>query len=128
MKLVIGGRAQGKQEFVRARYNIAPEEICDGETCPLDRLPRAAAVGRLHLLVRRLCKEGIDPLDWILRAAAEQPDLVWISDEIGCGVVPAEPSEREWREAAGRTCCALAQRAERVTRVLAGIPMELKGE
>ena len=51
-----------------------------------------------------------------------------IATEIGCGVIPTDPAERERREAAGRLSCLLAERAETVVRVCCGLPQLLKGE
>ena len=51
-----------------------------------------------------------------------------IATEIGCGIVPMDPAERERREAAGRLSCELARRAETVVRVCCGLPQLLKGE
>ena len=48
--------------------------------------------------------------------------------EVGSGVVPMDPAEREWREATGRLVCALAERADVVVRVVCGIPTALKGK
>ena len=50
------------------------------------------------------------------------------ASEIGGGVVPLDPGEREARERAGRLACLLAQRADTVVRVFCGIPRFLKGE
>ena len=51
-----------------------------------------------------------------------------IATEIGGGVIPVEPSEREAREAAGRLNCLLAERASAVVRVFYGIPLIIRGE
>ena len=51
-----------------------------------------------------------------------------IATEIGCGVVPMDPAEREKREMAGCLSCELAGRAETVIRVCCGLPQLLKGE
>ena len=53
---------------------------------------------------------------------------VVIATEIGGGVVPVDPAERERREAAGRLSCLLAERAETVVRICCGLPQLLKGE
>ena len=66
-------------------------------------------------------------MDYAKRLIDECPKLIVISDEVGCGVVPIDREEREWREAVGRVCCLLAQRSERVDRVYAGILTCLKG-
>ncbi len=51
-----------------------------------------------------------------------------ICTEVGGGVVPIDPDERQFRERAGRLAVLLAQRAGRVVRVWCGLPQWLKGE
>ena len=51
-----------------------------------------------------------------------------VCDEVGCGVVPADKRDREAREATGRLCVELAREAEKVVRVVAGIPTVIKGD
>lgn len=51
-----------------------------------------------------------------------------IATEIGGGIVPIDPVEREVRERAGRLNCLLAERADTVVRVFCGIPKAIKGE
>ena len=50
------------------------------------------------------------------------------ASEVGGGVVPLDPNEREARERAGRLACLLAKRADTVVRVFCGIPRVIKGE
>ena len=128
MELIVGGKGQGKLELVLARTGIPQELVCDGSSCPLDRIPEQPVVNRLHLLIRRLLESGQDPLVSVRKLIEERPNLIVISDEVGCGVVPVSGFEREWREAAGRACCLVAQHACRVERVIAGIPVLIKGE
>lgn len=54
------------------------------------------------------------------------PDIVIVSNELGCGIVPMEKKDRMWREAAGRICTALAARSDEVVRVVCGVGMQLK--
>ena len=49
-------------------------------------------------------------------------------DEVGCGVVPLDRADEDYREAVGRLCCALAEDADAVVRVIAGVPQWIKGE
>ena len=56
---------------------------------------------------------------------AAAPKVI-IMDDIFCGVVPADPELRAWRELCGRTLTALAQKADKVTRLFCGIPKTLK--
>ncbi len=52
--------------------------------------------------------------------------MVVISDEVGSGVVPVKESERIFREQAGRLSVMLARRADKVIRVVCGLPQILK--
>ena len=99
MILIIGGRGAGKREFAKTLG-------CDpGKT-----------LSALH---------EMEPLPYLKELLNYE---AVICDEVGCGVVPLDREERVWRERVGRTCCALAERAERVERLLCGIPMTLKGD
>lgn len=54
------------------------------------------------------------------------PKLVIVSTELGCGVVPMEKKDRMWREAVGRSCTELAALSDEVVRVICGLGMHLK--
>ena len=53
-------------------------------------------------------------------------ELVIIMNEVGSGVVPMDKDERLWRESVGRVSCIFSKRADRVYRLIAGIPQRLK--
>jgi len=63
-------------------------------------------------------------LDMLLQ---KNPNSVITCDEIGCGIVPIDKTDRLWREMTGDACQYLAARAAKVCRVVCGIPMILKG-
>ncbi len=52
--------------------------------------------------------------------------LVLVSNEVGCGVVPASKLGRLFRDIAGRVNRRVAAEADRVYLVMAGIPVEIK--
>ena len=54
-------------------------------------------------------------------------DRVIVMDEVGSGIVPMEKADRLWREACGRCGCMIAARADRVIRLVCGIPTIIKG-
>ena len=56
----------------------------------------------------------------------KNPNVVIVTDEIGYGIVPADPFEREYRETNGRICTELAEYAECVFRVVCGIGKAIK--
>lgn len=120
MKLYIGGAGSGQAELARRETGRTPLRCSAAEALS------APAVGELHLLLRELLLAGGDGQDFARRLLAENPDAVVVCDEIGLGIVPAEPFERRWREETGRVLCLLAQGAERVTRVWYGIGQVIK--
>lgn len=126
MRLIIGGYAQGKRAYL-LKF-VREEQMADGESCPLEIPVTALAVDKLHLLARRWLENGTDPVKAALEIAERNPGMIFCCDEIGCGIVPMEREERDWREAVGRMCCALAARAQRVERVVCGIARVMKEE
>ncbi|MBR6323078.1 MAG: bifunctional adenosylcobinamide kinase/adenosylcobinamide-phosphate guanylyltransferase, partial [Lachnospiraceae bacterium] len=53
---------------------------------------------------------------------------VVICCEVGSGVIPLAAEDRRFRETTGRLLVQLARRADSVVRIVAGIPMAIKGE
>jgi len=118
MRLYVGGSFQGQRELALSETGRAPREVTR------EQAMTAPAIDRFHELVR-----GMTPVE--SRAFASElieknPDAVVVCDEVGMGVVPLEAEGRLWREAVGAAMCLLAERAERVTRVVCGIPVRLK--
>jgi len=67
--------------------------------------------------------------DAFLEALAELPGrIILVSNETGLGVVPLGELTRRYVDEAGWLHQALAERAQRVTFCVAGLPMILKGE
>ena len=104
--LIIGGSFQGKREIAEKLYPDEPK------------------IYNLHEKVREMLQKEQDPLE----LSATLRGHVITCDEIGCGEVPIEPNDENWREAVGRLCCALASEADAVIRVWAGVPQFIKGE
>lgn len=113
MILVIGPMGAGKREYVKRQLGYSDVQIAAAE---LDGRPVLADA---HLLVHEYALNELLP-------ALLGKDVV-ICNEVGSGVVPAEPEERDWREAAGRLSCRLAKEAQAVVRVYYGIATVLKG-
>lgn len=53
--------------------------------------------------------------------------LIIVSNEVGMGLVPVYPAGRAYRDLLGRANQFIAQRADKVYLLVAGIPLELKG-
>lgn len=118
MILLIGGAGQGKLAYALEKTGYTVDDVArDPETAK----SRPIFAG-LETWVRDHMDENLEEL------LAANPDVIVLCDEVGCGVVPVDPAERAWREAVGRLCCGLAERASRVERIFCDLSMTLKGE
>ena len=117
MTLVIGGVGQGKLAWALQYTGLAADAVSP------DIGDRPAILSHLETWLKEE-EHPMPALEAYLRAT---PEAVILCDEVGCGVVPMDRAQRDWRERVGRTCCALAQRADRVVRLYCGIPTLLKG-
>jgi adenosylcobinamide kinase/adenosylcobinamide-phosphate guanylyltransferase len=65
-----------------------------------------------------------------LLAACRASDATWIvvSNEVGLGLVPPYPLGRRYRDALGRANQRLAAAADRVVLMVAGLPLQVKGQ
>lgn len=126
MRLVTGGVWQGQREWAVREWSIHPEDIADGAICDDKELRHAAVVDHFHLLVRRWMAAKVDVEARVEDMLKDNPDVIIITDEIGCGIVPIDREEREYREIHGRICCHLAEAASEVVRVYCGIGQRIK--
>ena len=114
MVLIIGGAVSGKYSYLTS-LGYGPEDIADGVLDDkkvlygLEKLVAADPERAGMLLPELLKKEAV--------ACAE----------VGSGVIPLHYEQRQAREATGRLCVQLATRAEKVVRLVAGIPVVIKG-
>ena len=132
MRLIVGGRSQGKLEYCRASCGGACV-VMDGGSMPFPTEQAAdgaegktVILDRLHSLIRRAMDAGRDPAAEVDAFLAAYPDADILCDEIGNGVVPIDDTERAWREAVGRMTVSLAKRADTVERVVCGLPQRIK--
>lgn len=130
IRLVIGGCAQGKLDYVRrtaAPIIIEETAIWDGELPPACACGEALlVVNHLHCWIKKRLAAGAQPQEELGAFLNAQPDCVLICDEIGNGIVPMEADERAYRECTGRILVELAKQADCVERVLCGIGQRIK--
>lgn len=124
MRIITGGAFQGKRAFAEKLYPGV--EWTDGGRCALDEIRTCRAVYGFHEFVKRWLKQGKSWEELASLMLEENRDLILICDEIGCGLVPVDAFEREYRESTGRVMNALAVQAERVDRVVCGIGRRIK--
>lgn len=109
----------------------------------LDHAGDAAAVlvDCLTLLVSNLLMNTADPfateverqvtaeVDELIACATRLPGpFIVVSNEVGLGLVPPNPLGRAYRDLLGRVNQVLAQRADEVYFLIAGIPVKIKPE
>lgn len=115
MLLIVGGEGSGKRSFTKAQ-GYSEAEMADAV---LDERPVI-----FHL--EQMVFQNPHRVDAYLKEL-EQKEVV-ICNEVGSGVIPVDRCERIGREATGRLCVLLAQRADCVIRMVSGLPMVIKGE
>ena len=127
MKLIIGGTAQGKLEYVLLKYDVQKNMVWDG-VLPNDRElnGNTRIINHFHQWVKSRMVNGGCPEDEIMSFLDCNEDCIIICDEIGNGIVPIDPFEREYRERTGRILVQLAMRAEEVERIICGIGQKIK--
>ena len=128
MIMITGGAFQAKTEFAKKTFSLDDNDIINGESCGFDDIFTAKCVVNFHLFIKRLMNSNIDPIEFSDKIIRDNSQIIIILNEIGCGIIPIEKSDRIWRETVGRTGCFIAQNSEKVIRVNCGISMYLKGE
>lgn len=132
MKLVIGGYAQGKLEYVLKREQQDRCLIYDGvlpdeekqQGLGLDE--GVVVINHLHQWIRERMLAGKNPEQELEAFVIKRRKCVIICDETGNGIVPMDAFEREYRERTGRILTGLAQKADEVVRVICGIGQRIK--
>ena len=127
MKLIIGGTAQGKLEYVLLKHDVQKNMVWDG-VLPNDMELNGniVIINHFHQWVKSRMMSGGCPEDEIMSFLDCNEDCIIICDEIGNGIVPIDPFEREYRERTGRILVQLAMRAEEVERIICGIGQKIK--
>ena len=106
MDLIIGGAYQGKLDYARERFHLEAEDLAFYES---------------GYDTTRRCLCYLEQAVYDAVAAGRPFELPPLrADAVVIRV------QRLWREEVGRTVCALARRADSVTRVFCGLPLKLK--
>ncbi|MDD7769345.1 bifunctional adenosylcobinamide kinase/adenosylcobinamide-phosphate guanylyltransferase [Suipraeoptans intestinalis] len=133
MKLIIGGAAQGKRDYAREQFGRG--RYLDGSCCSREELYREKGVYDFQLWIRKRMQEEKEPfqeggkerlLEQCKAILQENPEIVIICNEVGCGLVPIEQADRQYRDLVGEICVWLAKEAEEVHRVICGIGRRIK--
>lgn len=120
-ELIVGGFCQGKTAYFRFKYSFPEDKICDLRAA---QQPDLRCMGFLHLesYIRRCTEQGTAPIS----ADSFPEGAVIVCEDIFCGVVPIDRTDRAWRENLGRYLIDLSNRARHVTRIVCGISEKLR--
>lgn len=116
MTLIIGGNGAGKARYVREVLGYGDDQIADGVLSA-----EAIVILSLHKIV------AVKPGQVEALFQQFQGKVVLTCDEVGGGVVPLDPIQRQMREETGRLLILLAKEADTVVRIFCGIPTAIKG-
>ena len=122
MEMIIGGAYQGKAAYAKAQFPDVDWKFGG------DITEKAEGVLGFQEYIRKALKAGEDLTGLAEKLAQQDTDVILVSEEVGYGIVPADAFERQYREAVGRVCTALAAKSRRVTRVVCGIGTVLKDD
>ncbi|MEY8390209.1 bifunctional adenosylcobinamide kinase/adenosylcobinamide-phosphate guanylyltransferase [Lachnospiraceae bacterium 45-W7] len=138
MILVTGGAFQGKGKFAQdlARQKQKGELLQTIVVLEAADLPRefeelqycqhSHVIIGLHRWVRILLESGKDPCAMVRRLLDANPDAVLTLDQVGCGVVPLDAFDRQYREVVGSVGCEIARQAAEVYLLNCGIARRIK--
>ncbi len=133
MILVTGGVCQGKCKIAKALFWQERKEHRDGEPVLADEnaqsvqeLFHADVVLQFHLWIRKWMEEHRDPYDMTNNILKKNPNVIITLAQVGCGVVPIEAFDRQYRETVGRIGCLLAEQAREVYLVSCGLARQIK--
>lgn len=129
MRLIVGGYAQGQLEYALALTGEEQSAFVEGSQCSYEALVNAKGVYNFQEYIKKFVVN--QQVDEVLRQIpcmmSQNPEITIVADEVGCGVVPMDPVEREYRELTGRVLGNIARESIEVHRVYCGIGTKIKG-
>ena len=126
MILIFGGVYQGKLAYALDRFNMNKNDVykCGGDDADMPKNKKI--LYEIDQWILALVKSDMDVEEAIGQFIDANRDAIVICNDISCGVVPADPVFRKWREATGRSLAMLSQKSDEVVRLFCGIPTKIK--
>jgi hypothetical protein len=122
VKLIVGGEYQGKLDYALGRFGLAPGDVWFCEYAGARLNTDKPVIYKLERWIFDALRAGLDPDAELEALRPGLRDKIIICTDVSCGVVPADPERRAWREAVGRACARLARGSDEVVRMFCGIP------
>ncbi|MDR5587983.1 MULTISPECIES: bifunctional adenosylcobinamide kinase/adenosylcobinamide-phosphate guanylyltransferase [Clostridium] len=126
MILIYGGAYNGKNEFVKKKYNLENKDLFYCNNSNLDFSYKV--IMGLHMFIKDCVLKKIDTLEIIKENLDILQDKIIVCDEIGSGIVPLNREDRLWREECGKVLQFLSQNSNKVCRIFFGLEEVLKDE
>lgn len=127
MIFITGGANQGKRNYAFERYALSEEGIFDCNQYEIKNqtaFTQVSCIINLQLLAKQLEEKQL--IDLVKTIISQNPDIIMIMDEVGCGIVPLEKADRDYREKVGHLGCFIAAQADCVIRVICGVGQKIK--
>lgn len=121
MILTVGGKSQGKLDFILEKYNLSLSDVADGQL-----LQDKKVIYNLQDFIMNCLEKGQDPYALTENFIKENTDKIFICNEVGYGIVPIEKIQRQYRDSVGKICCLIAKNSSKVYRVVCGVPQVIK--
>lgn len=126
LKVITGGVCQGKLAYAKRMYGDI--QWIDGADCSFEEIYRCKGIYHFEKFLWRMLTAG-QKIDRLAEQICDRnPEIIIVTSEIGCGLVPTDKFMRIYREKAGRVCTRLASAAQSVDRVIYGIGIRIKEE
>lgn len=129
MKLIIGGYAQGRLNYVLKKYHLTEHDICDiHNDNHLKNYQEKKIIYHAEEFITIWRNAGKNISEEINKLLPNLQDKIIITQEVGCGLIPISLEKRQWREQVGHLNQVLAESSETVERVCCGLGMHIKQE
>ena len=127
VEVYTGGAFQGKLEYVLEKKGYGRDSVLEGAVInPLTCTSGYKIINHFHEFIRNYVDKPEEVNEFAEMLVRTRDDIIIITDQVGCGIVPLDRTEREWRELHGRVMCRLASNAKHVERIICGMGQVIK--
>lgn len=127
VEVYTGGAFQGKLEYVLEKKGYGRDSVLEGAVInPLTCTSGYKIINHFHEFIRNYVDKPEEVNGFAEMLVRTRDDIIIITDQVGCGIVPLDRTEREWRELHGRIMCRLASNAKHVERIICGTGQVIK--
>ena len=127
VEVYTGGAFQGKLEYVLEKKGYGRDSVLEGAVInPLTCTSGYKIINHFHEFIRNYVDKPEEVNEFAEMLVRTRDDIIIITDQVGCGIVPLDRTEREWRELHGRVMSRLASNAKHVERIICGTGQVIK--